>query len=51
MPNAVIVEKPRKEPPKRKGTSPTIPTPERIAKFFRLPLDEETLLAVSEQAA
>lgn len=45
MPNAVIVEKPRKEPPKRKGTSPTIPTPERIAQFFRLPLDEETLLA------
>lgn len=45
MPNAVIVEKPRKEPPKRKGTSPTKPTPERIAKFFRLPIDEETLLA------
>jgi hypothetical protein len=45
MPNAVIVEKPRKILPKRGGTPPTVPTPQRIAKFFRLPVDEEALLA------
>jgi hypothetical protein len=49
MPNAVIVEKPRKKPPKRKTTSPTKPGPERRAKFFRLPLDQETLLAHDEE--
>jgi Subtilase family len=49
MPNAVMVDKPRKTPPKRATTPPTRPEPERIAKFFRLPLDQETLLANDEE--
>lgn len=48
MPNAVMVEKPRKKPPKRATTPPTKPEPERVAKFFRLPLDQEALLANDE---
>jgi hypothetical protein len=44
MPNAVMVAKPRKEPPKRASTPATKPTPERVAKFFRLPIDEQALL-------
>ncbi|NOY91361.1 MAG: S8 family peptidase [Deltaproteobacteria bacterium] len=44
MPNGVIVQKPKKEPPKRKTTSPTEPKLERRAKFFRFPVDEELLL-------
>jgi hypothetical protein len=44
MPNAVMVDRPRKKPPKRKGTPLTKPEPERIAKFFRLPVDEQALL-------
>jgi hypothetical protein len=48
MPNAVMIDKPRKEPPKRPTTPPTKPQPERIAKFFRLPLDQEALLSHDE---
>lgn len=44
MPNAVMVERPRPKPPKRKGVPPTKPEPEHIAKFFRLPIDDQTLL-------
>ncbi|MCB9595900.1 MAG: S8 family peptidase [Sandaracinaceae bacterium] len=44
MPNGVTVQVPRKEPPKRKGTSPTVPKLERKAKFFRFPVDQELLL-------
>lgn len=45
MPNAVMVEKSRKTPPKRASTPSTKPTPERVAKFFRLPIEEQALLA------
>ncbi len=44
MPNGVIVQVPRKEPPKLKSTSPTVPKLERQAKFFRFPVDQELLL-------
>lgn len=44
MPNAVMVDRPRKNPPKRSTTPPTKPAPEQIAKFFRLPVDHDTLL-------
>lgn len=44
MPNAIMVERPRKEPPKRKSTPATTLVPERIAKFFRLPVDADELL-------
>jgi len=44
MPNAVMVGKPRKEPPKRKTTPPTKLEPESVVKFFKLPLAEESLL-------
>lgn len=47
MPNSVIVERARKKPPKRKTTPLTTPVPEKIAKFFRLPFDEEALLTHS----
>ena len=47
MPNAVMVEKPRKKPPKRPGTPPTTREPERVAKFFRLPIDEHALLSMA----
>lgn len=45
MPNAVMVDRPRKKPPKRASTPSTKATPERVAKFFRLPVDENALLA------
>ena len=44
MPNAVMVDRPRKQAPKRASTPATRPIPERIAKFFRLPLDEDALV-------
>lgn len=44
MPNAVMVERPRKEPPKKKTTPPTKLEPESVVKFFKLPLEEEALL-------
>ncbi len=44
MPNGVIVQVPKKKPPKRPTTSPTTPKLQRQAKFFRLPIDEELLL-------
>ncbi len=44
MPNAIMVERPRKEPPKRKSTPATTLEPDRIAKFFRLPVDDQHLL-------
>ncbi len=44
MPNAVIVDRPRKEPPRRAGVSPTERVAEHIAKFFRLPIEDQRLL-------
>jgi hypothetical protein len=44
MPNGVIVQVPKKKPPKRPTTSTTEPKLQRQAKFFRLPIDEELLL-------
>jgi len=44
MPNAVMVERPRKNLPKRSTTPATKAAPEQIAKFFRLPVGEDALL-------
>ena len=44
MPNAMMVERPRKNPPKRPTTPATKAAPEQIAKFFRLPVDDDALL-------
>ncbi|MBZ0117650.1 MAG: S8 family peptidase [Sandaracinaceae bacterium] len=44
LPNAIMVEQPRKEAPKRASTPATTLEPDRIAKFFRLPLDDQHLL-------
>lgn len=48
MPNTVVRQVLKKQPPKRPGTSPTEPKFEREAKFFRLPVDEELLLDNSD---
>lgn len=44
MPNGVLVERPKKKAPKRPTTPTTELVAQRIAKFFRLPIDENLLL-------
>lgn len=44
MPGAVMVERKRRKPAKRETTPDTKPEPERIAKFFKLPIDDQLLL-------
>lgn len=44
MPNAVMVDRPRRKPPARDTTPLTRAEPERIVKFFRLPVGEQALL-------
>jgi hypothetical protein len=43
LPNAVIEEEPKKEPPKRRGAKPTESKTRRKVKIYRLPIPAELL--------
>jgi hypothetical protein len=45
MPNSVLVERPRRTPPRRTSTPPTEMARQRRMKIFRMPAPEEVLLA------